>query len=61
MVAARTSWYKRAVTSSSGRLLIHLAPDRVRVIDLADVYYLERVLPVSRNATKRLWAVLTAR
>ena len=119
-----------AVTSSSGRLLIHLAPDRVRVIDLADVYYLEaegeltlvrtrsarrirdvrrmgevlgalakdalvrihrnhavnpdrireirrrtpggdwevkleppvnRVLPVSRNASKRLWAVLTAR
>ncbi len=30
-----------AVTPSSGRLLIHLAPDRVRVIDLADVYYLE--------------------
>ena len=28
------------MTSSSGRLLIHLAPDRVRVIDL-DVYYLE--------------------
>lgn len=122
---------KNAVaTSSSGRLLIHLAPDRVRVIDLADVYYLEaegeltlvrtrsarrirdvrrmgevlgalpkdalvrihrnhavnpdrireirrrtpggdwevkleppvnRVLPVSRNASKRLWAVLTAR
>ena len=118
------------MTSSAGRLLIHLAPDRVRVIDLADVYYLEaegeltlvrtrgarrirdvrrmgevletlakdalvrihrnhavnpdrireirrrtpggdwevkleppvnRVLPVSRNASKRLWAVLTAR
>ena len=130
MVAVRALWYKRDVPSSSGKLLIRLARDRVRVIDIADVYYLEaegeltlvrtrrarrlrdvrrmgdmlealagtrflrihrnhavnldrireirrrtpggdwevkleppvnRVLPVSRNASDRLWAALTAR